>query len=241
VLWRDVAKTPRKSKRYQELADEIRAEAAAYLAGVDAAIGTKGARKPTVDSLTRPKNASSGGNPPEDDDLTMPGCWTTLSRTNPENEWALSQLPKMMLALLSFRVRPKVGRVCVQLGRKSLKRASVKRRQGKRKLLGRSAQFLRAPQEPLMLFGDGFVAKHERNCIRRCAVSSQSAEALPNPPPVDECASCARTDDRCNTVSTDCRRPGKPRVSGTLDTRRGIAAGIQPLGQVINSDNSALS
>jgi hypothetical protein len=37
TLWGELSKTPRKSKQYQVLAQEIRAEAIAYLAGVDAA------------------------------------------------------------------------------------------------------------------------------------------------------------------------------------------------------------
>jgi hypothetical protein len=36
ALWVELAKTPTKSRRYKALVDEIRAEAAAYLAGVEA-------------------------------------------------------------------------------------------------------------------------------------------------------------------------------------------------------------
>jgi hypothetical protein len=67
----------------------------------------------------------------------------------------------MVCPLLSFGMRTKVRLVFAQLGSKSLMRASVKRRhQGKRKLVGRSAQFLRAPQQPGVFFGQCFVAKH---------------------------------------------------------------------------------
>src|SRR5713226_2540325 len=39
ALWRDISQTPKASARYEDLVDEIRAEALAYRAGVDAARG----------------------------------------------------------------------------------------------------------------------------------------------------------------------------------------------------------
>src|SRR5580704_428686 len=39
ALWVEISKTPKTSARYQVLADSIRAESGAYLAGVDAARG----------------------------------------------------------------------------------------------------------------------------------------------------------------------------------------------------------
>jgi len=39
ALWRDISQTPKASARYEDLVDEIRAEALAYRAGVDAAQG----------------------------------------------------------------------------------------------------------------------------------------------------------------------------------------------------------
>jgi hypothetical protein len=41
MLWVELAKASRKSKRYKELVEEIRAESVAYLAGVDAAKGAR--------------------------------------------------------------------------------------------------------------------------------------------------------------------------------------------------------
>jgi hypothetical protein len=67
-LWREVARTPRQSKRYDELADEIRTEGLAYLAGVRRRPKgpSQGARRLTIGRLTRPKSTWSGGNPPEE-------------------------------------------------------------------------------------------------------------------------------------------------------------------------------
>jgi hypothetical protein len=46
TLWGELSKTPTKSNQYKVLADKIRAEASAYLAGVDAAKGADRRRKP---------------------------------------------------------------------------------------------------------------------------------------------------------------------------------------------------
>jgi hypothetical protein len=45
ALWKEIANTPKKSERYEALTQEIRAEAVAYLAGVDTAIAGDRRRK----------------------------------------------------------------------------------------------------------------------------------------------------------------------------------------------------
>jgi len=63
--------------------------------------------------------------------------------------------PKMMLARLSFRGRQKCRVVFAQRSRKSLMLGCC---QGQRQRLRRVAQFMCAPLQPVLFFGDGFVA-----------------------------------------------------------------------------------
>ena len=84
TLWAALSKTPTKSKAYQVLADEIRTEAAAYLAGINAAIAVdRGANGLTEgSSVWTPQNGAESEGSASDDDERSRHALVHESRRN---------------------------------------------------------------------------------------------------------------------------------------------------------------